>query len=334
MSSTNTLVANDVELLRRAVELAKFGKKDEARLLLADACIVNPFNEKAWLWRASLAPTMAEAIAWLERVLVLNPQNETANNWMRRLRPSAPTVYCVAPEAEPAAEAGWTCPLCSYESTAELSRCTECGGITSLDMALLESNTGAREMQMKHASEHYAQMFASGDTVSGYYLALAQLNLHRSYEAYTALLRYLKTTPEDQEALAAVEVLRRRKLILTIDDSATVRSVVTDSLERAGYRCANAISGIDAIGFLRGEDVPDFILTDVSMPVMDGYQLCRAIKQMPNVKHVPIIMLSGNDGFVDKVKGKMAGAADYLIKPFNTLTLTRTIQKLTPAGGK
>jgi CheY-like chemotaxis protein len=86
---------------------------------------------------------------------------------------------------------------------------------------------------------------------------------------------------------------------------------------------------VDAVGYLSREAIPDFILMDVSMPVMDGYQLCKTIKQMPNGKHVPIVMLSGNDGFIDKVKGRMAGAADYLLKPFNAKTLLGVVKKLT-----
>ena len=123
MSPKTTLGLNDVALLQRAVELAGKGKKDEARALVAAACLANPFNEKAWLWRASLAPSTADALVWLQRVLTLNPQHDTAKNWLARLRPPAPPpapaaepvpAVAVTPEAQP--EPDWICPFCRFES--------------------------------------------------------------------------------------------------------------------------------------------------------------------------------------------------------------------------
>ena len=341
MATTNTLGASDVALLRQAVELAKAGRKDEARTCLAESCLINPYNEKAWLWRASLAPSTEDAIAWLERVLELNPQNQTAHNWMQRLRPPAPpepapeTVVPAAapPPAEPA-EAAWICPFCSFESGHELARCTDCGAVTTLDLEAIEANSGANERQLKYAAEHYNKMLDSGDAVYGYYLGLAYLNVRRSYDAHVALRRYSQLNPKDEQAQKAVTELGARKLVLAVDDSPTVRRVVADALERAYYRCATACSGVDAVGFLASEAIPDFILMDVSMPIMDGYQLCKTIKQMPKAKHIPVVMLSGNDGFVDKVKGRLAGAADYLVKPFNADTLLAVMRKLAVQGHK
>lgn len=350
MTTTNTLGASDVNLLRLAVDLAKAGNKNEARTLIAEACLVNPRSEKAWLWRASLAPSTVDAIAWLERVLELNPENETARNWMQRLRSSDKQTAMAQPVAEPVAqpaaqpldqpanaepaESPWTCPLCSYESTEDLSRCPDCGAVTTLDLDAIEANTGADERQLKYAAEHYAKMLAAGDATYGYYLGLAYLNLRRSYDAEIALRRYLRYNPKDQDARMAAAKLFVRPLVLTVDDSPTVRSVVAGALERARYRCVPACSGVDALGYLTREAIPDFILLDVSMPVMDGYQLCKAIKQLPKARNVPVVMLSGNDGFIDKVKGRIAGAADYLTKPFNPETLLAVIRKHTRQGPK
>jgi twitching motility two-component system response regulator PilG len=64
--------------------------------------------------------------------------------------------------------------------------------------------------------------------------------------------------------------------------------------------------------------VPDLILLDIAMPKLDGYEVCRRIKGDPRTAHVPVVMLSGKDAFFDKVKGRMAGASDYLTKPFET----------------
>jgi twitching motility two-component system response regulator PilG len=82
------------------------------------------------------------------------------------------------------------------------------------------------------------------------------------------------------------------------------------------------------------EHTPDLILLDITMPRMDGYQVCKVIKQNPYTKHIPVVMLSGNDGFFDKVKGKLAGATDYITKPFEEAPLAASVQKHLKASAK
>jgi twitching motility two-component system response regulator PilG len=60
------------------------------------------------------------------------------------------------------------------------------------------------------------------------------------------------------------------------------------------------------------------ILLDIAMPKIDGYEVCRRVKADPRTGHVPVVMLSGKDAFFDKVKGRVAGASEYLTKPFET----------------
>ena len=83
---------------------------------------------------------------------------------------------------------------------------------------------------------------------------------------------------------------------------------------------------MDALSFLE-EATPEFVLLDVSMPFMDGYVLCKTIKSRPKTKNTTVVMLSARDGFMDKVKGRVSGAADYLTKPFDPALLLRVIRK-------
>jgi twitching motility two-component system response regulator PilG len=69
------------------------------------------------------------------------------------------------------------------------------------------------------------------------------------------------------------------------------------------------------------------ILLDITMPRLDGYQLCRIIKSNKDLRNTPVVMLSGKDGLLDKVKGRMAGASDYITKPFNPNALVKTVRK-------
>ena len=111
---------------------------------------------------------------------------------------------------------------------------------------------------------------------------------------------------------------------MVVDDSPTVRKLVAIKLEKHGHRVILAVDGMDALSKLN-EEVPDLILLDITMPRLDGYQLCKIIKSNAAYKHIPVVMLSGKDGFFDKVRGRMAGSAAYITKPFEPETLLSTI---------
>jgi twitching motility two-component system response regulator PilG len=116
------------------------------------------------------------------------------------------------------------------------------------------------------------------------------------------------------------------KTIMIVDDSPTVRKLVSMKLGKFGHRVITAVDGIEALAKMT-EEVPDLILIDVAMPRIDGYQLCKLIKNNLTTKDVPIVMLSGKDGLLDKVRGKMAGASDYMTKPFEPETLLQTVNQ-------
>jgi twitching motility two-component system response regulator PilG len=74
------------------------------------------------------------------------------------------------------------------------------------------------------------------------------------------------------------------------------------------------------------EVVPDVIIMDVDMPHMDGYQLCKLVRGAAMTKDVPVIMLTGKDGFIDKVRAKMAGCAAFVAKPFEPAALVQAVE--------
>ena len=108
-----------------------------------------------------------------------------------------------------------------------------------------------------------------------------------------------------------------RKTVMIVDDSPTIRKILGLTLERAGYKVVAEPDGESAIERLV-QVVPDLILLDIAMPKIDGYEVCKRIKQDPRTKAVPVVMLSGEGALFDKVKGHMAGATEYLTKPFET----------------
>jgi len=113
-------------------------------------------------------------------------------------------------------------------------------------------------------------------------------------------------------------------LVMVIDDSPTIRKAVSIGLEAEGYHVVTAVDSVDALRRLE-ETQPDLILLDITMPGMDGYKLCRKIRSMERTKAIPVVMLSGKDGFFDKVRGRMAGCTDYITKPFASRVLLDTV---------
>lgn len=119
--------------------------------------------------------------------------------------------------------------------------------------------------------------------------------------------------------------------MLAVDDSPTIRKLVGLTLEREGFEVITACDGLEAVQLL-SEHMPDIILSDVNMPRLDGYKLCRFVKKCDRTKHIPVIMLSGKDGVFDKLKGKMFGCGDYVTKPFESAELIEKVRFHAAAG--
>jgi CheY-like chemotaxis protein len=121
-----------------------------------------------------------------------------------------------------------------------------------------------------------------------------------------------------------------RSTVMVVDDSPTIRKILGLTLERAGYTVVAEPDGESAIERLI-QVVPDLILLDIAMPKLDGYDVCKRIKQDPRTAGVPVVMLSGKGAFFDKVKGHMAGATEYLTKPFETSAVLAVVKTHCPA---
>lgn len=104
------------------------------------------------------------------------------------------------------------------------------------------------------------------------------------------------------------------KLLIVDDDVDTLR-LVGLMLQRQGYQIAAANNGHQALIMAQSE-LPDLILLDIMMPEMDGYEVCRCLKQIEGLKNIPIIFISALHETMDKVKAFSAGGVDYITKPF------------------
>ena len=117
------------------------------------------------------------------------------------------------------------------------------------------------------------------------------------------------------------------KTIMTVDDSASVRQMVSFTLKKAGYEVVEACDGKDALVKLDGITV-NMMLVDLNMPNMDGISLIRAVREMASFKFLPMIMLTTESQASKKQEGKAAGATGWIVKPFKPDQLLAVIKKV------
>jgi len=117
------------------------------------------------------------------------------------------------------------------------------------------------------------------------------------------------------------------KTIMVVDDSASMRQVVSIALKGEGYSVIEGRDGQDALSKLTGQKV-HLIISDVNMPVMDGISFVKQVKQMPNYKFTPILMLTTESEEEKKREGQAAGARAWMVKPFKSEQLLTAVQKL------
>jgi twitching motility two-component system response regulator PilG len=114
--------------------------------------------------------------------------------------------------------------------------------------------------------------------------------------------------------------------IVCIDDAIMIGQLIASMLEPKGYRVSPIADPIAALGQLF-QYPPELILCDIEMPHLDGYELCAMLRQSSRFHQTPIVMLTGKDGFIDRVRARMVGATDYLAKPFKEEELVMIVER-------
>jgi len=117
------------------------------------------------------------------------------------------------------------------------------------------------------------------------------------------------------------------KVVLTVDDSASIRQMVAFTLKSAGYEVMEAVDGEDGLGKARGRNA-DLILTDQNMPRMDGLTLIKSLRGLPQYRATPILMLTTESSDAMKSAGRAAGATGWLVKPFDPQKLLEVVRKV------
>ena len=117
------------------------------------------------------------------------------------------------------------------------------------------------------------------------------------------------------------------KTILTVDDSPSIRQMVSFTLKSAGYEVTEAVDGQDGLDKAKAKSF-NMIFTDQNMPRMDGLTLTKNLRNLPQYKTIPILMLTTESGDAMKAQGKAAGATGWLVKPFDPAKLLEVVKKV------
>ena len=119
------------------------------------------------------------------------------------------------------------------------------------------------------------------------------------------------------------------KRVLTVDDSRTMREMVSFTLRGAGYEVVEAEDGLHALSVLVSTKV-DLVITDINMPNMDGVTLVKQLRAKPNFVSTPILILTTEGGEDKKAAGRAAGATGWIVKPFAPEKLLQVVSKVCP----
>ncbi|BCD98270.1 response regulator [Marinagarivorans cellulosilyticus] len=116
--------------------------------------------------------------------------------------------------------------------------------------------------------------------------------------------------------------------IIAVDDSASMRQMVSFTLKGAGHDVIEASDGVEALKLANQESGVDLVISDINMPNMDGISLIKELRTLAPYKFTPILMLTTESSADKKMEGKAAGATGWIVKPFNPDQLLATIGKV------
>jgi twitching motility two-component system response regulator PilG len=337
MSDTSS---NDPSLIfSEAVLAVKLGQNDLARGLFGRILNKNPRHEHALLWSAALCDVPTQAIRLLEQLLSINPGNQQAAATLSLLQLSRTTPQIASgdagaecpkePPKPPAALSGrtWVCQFCSAQMMGEPEVCRRCGVVYDVnDLEAIGRNRLGDEPLLLAGLQRWEQSERYTKTVEGQLnLAKIYLNLRRSQDAIPHLANALEMEGGGREDLRhTMERLHSRPLVLAVDDSLTIRRIIPAILEPACFRAITACGGEEALE-KAASVTPDLILLDVDMPGWNGYRVARELRKISELRRTPIVILSGT--ILDRLRGRLAGANDYVSKPFEPERLLEVIDR-------
>lgn len=338
---------NDLE---KAIRFAEGHNFKKAHHHVTTYLKADPKNVLAWLWYSRcLGKTKAISFA-LSKCYALDPDNPLVRTEIEKVEWALEQVGDAQVRR---------CPFCWTPLQLKSDHCFYCNANLVFSKALQANKTHPPNSKILiEAVTRYTGVVArENDNLKAlYFLSLANCNLNKVEEALDLLNESIRTCPgnkflsdqlntiinhvaarvtkyenspdrhNDHVLREKVPHKKNRNKILVVEDSPTTRKVIVLTLKQKGYRVIEARDGLEALGKIN-EERPDLILLDIILPKMDGYKILSILKENEDFMDIPVILLTSKDGIINKFKGKMAGSAAYLTKPFEPKTLIETVGK-------
>lgn len=140
------------------------------------------------------------------------------------------------------------------------------------------------------------------------------------------IYRQQTATPASSPPQAIATPAQLKVKVACVDDSPLVRHMMQELLTSAGYEFVGIEDALRAVGILLSHK-PDVIFLDLMMPNVNGYELCEQLRKISCFRHTPIVILTSNDGFANRLRSKIVNASDFLSKPLNAEAVLSVIRK-------
>lgn len=218
--------------------------------------------------------------------------------------------------------------------------------IQSPDQCLVIADIGALQTMLSINTFNALNRYADGKTSIrqiARYLNRDSLTVARAIYSYIqkGMIQLIDFPIQTTESGGSARPIRAKDLglwheartprVVCIDDGVTIRQTVEHILSQNGYEATAIANPLEALSLVF-QIKPDLILCDIAMPELDGYELCGMLRKSTAFRQIPIVMLTGKDGFIDRVKARMVGATDYLTKPFGENELLMLVEKYVGRG--
>jgi twitching motility two-component system response regulator PilG len=344
---------DDLATLDRAVLLIHQFRYSEAGKLLAELLKHNRFNYLGWLWYSRLLKNLESIKKALSEAQKWGDHDPTV--WLEVKKTGLGLANSDGGEIK-------RCFYCWTPLNVNESRCCYCRAMQSIGKK--SPATDLKKSELINGINRYISAFKEEreNGKIGYALALGFFNLGQYQKSYKylkyinslapgkalfrksleMLLPFLPTvqqpsippvsrpvpapSPASSPAVQRTVVRGEGPVILVVEDSPTARKVIKVVLKREGFGVVEAGSGEEAIAVVETIN-PSLILLDVMLPDTTGFDLLPRLRDFTHLSEIPVIMLTGRKGSMDKIKGLMAGSTEYLTKPFDPQKLTNAIRK-------
>lgn len=338
-----------INFLHSAIEKAEMHLTKESYNDLVQYIKINRNDAQGWLWYSRIQGNIGIMKKALKMATTIAPQDEEILEEQKKITIASPFLTN---------ELARKCYFCWAPLNKKEHICHYCHGRLTINEETLTVSAKMDSSCLHLAQQRYQRILNKWprNLIAMYCLALLHFNNDDYQEALGFLDKTAKMAPSKELFANQLKILlnhlarqpvpeiddstievptpdnekepdqNTKKLILVVEDSSTTRKVIAITLSRSGYRVNEAADGLEALSKI-SEERPDLIMLDVILPKMDGYKILSIIKGNKEFRDIPVIMLTSKDGFISKMKGKMAGTAAYLTKPFDPEKMISEIEK-------